>query len=80
VADAGFDLAFPIRVADATRQRDGAVMREHVAIERIERRIVDVRREDAFFQIVEVMCPRAICAGDVGGAWKRASFRLSPAT
>ena len=53
VADAGFDLAFAIGIADATRQRDDAVVREHVAIERIERGIVDVGREDAFFEIVE---------------------------
>src|SRR5262249_57606894 len=53
MADAGFDLAFAIRIADATRQCDGAVVREHVAIEWIERRIVEVRCEDAFFQVVE---------------------------
>ena len=53
VADAGFDFAFPIGVADATRQRDGAVVREHVAIERIERRVVDVGREHALFEVIE---------------------------
>ena len=49
----GFDFAFAIGIADATRQRDHAVVREHVAIERIERRIVDVGREHALFEIVE---------------------------
>src|SRR5688572_7806499 len=53
MADAGFDLAFAIRIADAARQRDDAVVREHVAVERIERGIVDVWGEDAFFEIVE---------------------------
>ena len=53
VADAGFDFALAIGIADAARQRDDAVVREHVAVERIERRIVDVGREDAFFEIVE---------------------------
>ena len=53
VADAGFDFPFPIGIADATRQRDDAVVREDVAIERIERRIVDVRREHALFEIIE---------------------------
>ena len=46
-------LPFAIGIADATRQRDDAVVREHVAIERIERRIVDVGREHALLEIVE---------------------------
>ena len=53
VADAGFDLPLAIGIADAARQRDDAVVREHVAVERIERRVVDVRREHAFAEIVE---------------------------
>ena len=53
VADAGFDLPFAIGIAHAARQRDDAVMREHVAIERIERRIVNIRGEDALAKIVE---------------------------
>ena len=53
VADAGFDFAFAIGIADATRQRDDAVVGEHVAIERIERGVVDVGREHALFQVVE---------------------------
>ena len=53
VADAGFDFPFAIGIADAARQRDDAVVREHVAIERIERGIVDVGREDAFAQVIE---------------------------
>ena len=53
VADAGFDFAFPIGIADAARKRDDAIMREHIAVERIERRVVDVRREDALAQVVE---------------------------
>ena len=53
VADAGFHLAFPIRIADAARQGDRAVMCQHVAVERIQRRIVDIGREHAFAQVVE---------------------------
>ena len=63
VADARFDFPFAIGIADAARQRDDAVMREHVAIERIDRGIVDVRREHAFAQVVELMCPPSICGG-----------------
>src|SRR5262250_799145 len=36
MADAGFDFALTIWVLDATRHGDRAVVREHVAIERIE--------------------------------------------
>ena len=63
MADAGFDLPFAIGIADTAREGDHPVVREHIAIERIQRRVVDVRGEDAFFQIVEVMCPRLICGG-----------------
>jgi hypothetical protein len=51
--DAGFDFPLTIGIADATRQRDDAIVREHIAVERIERRVVDVGGEDAFFEIVE---------------------------
>ena len=57
MADPGVDFAFPIGIANPARQRDRAVVREDVAIERIERRVVDVGGEDAFFQVVEVVCP-----------------------
>ena len=73
LADARFDFALAIRIADATRQRHHAVVREHVAIERIERGIVDVRREHAFFEIVE--------DNDAHGAakpTKRALMQLGP--
>jgi hypothetical protein len=53
VPDARFDFAFAIGIADATRQRDDAIEREHIAAQRIERGIVDVRGEDPFLQIVE---------------------------
>ena len=48
-----WSFAFAVRIADATRQRDDAVVGQHVAIERIEGRIVDVGREHALFQVVE---------------------------
>jgi hypothetical protein len=37
---------------NATRERQDSVVCQHVAIQRIERRVVDVRSEDAFFEIV----------------------------
>ena len=53
VADAGFDFPLPIRIAHATREGHHAVVREHVAVQRIEGRVVDVRRQHAFPEIVE---------------------------
>jgi hypothetical protein len=47
MSDAGFDLAFAIGITVAARERDDAVVREHIAIERIERRVVDVGCKDA---------------------------------
>ena len=58
VADARFDLALAIGIADAARQADHAVVREDVAIQRIQRRLVDIRRQHAFFEIVEDDRPR----------------------
>jgi hypothetical protein len=53
VADAGFDFAFAIGIADAARQGDDAVVGQDVAIERIERRVVDIGCEDSLAEIVE---------------------------
>src|SRR5207244_4595320 len=53
VTDAGLYFPLAIGIADATRERDDVVMGQHVAIERIQRGVVDVRREHAFFEIVE---------------------------
>jgi hypothetical protein len=53
MADAALDLALAIRIAHAAGQRDGAVVREQVAVERIQRRVVDVGLQHAFAEIVE---------------------------
>jgi hypothetical protein len=53
VADGRLDLALAIGVADAAGQRHRAVVGEHIAEERIQGRIVDVRREHAFLEVVE---------------------------
>ncbi len=53
MADAGFDFAFAIGIADAARQADDAVVGEDVAIERIERRIVDIWCQDTLAEVVE---------------------------
>jgi hypothetical protein len=42
MADTGFHLAFSIRILNAARHGDGAVMCQHVAVQRVERWIVDV--------------------------------------
>lgn len=53
VTDTGFDFTFAIRIAHATRQRDHSVVLEHIAIQRIERGIVDVGGEHALAQVVQ---------------------------
>ena len=42
MADGRLHLAFAVGITDATGQRDDAVVRQHVAVERIERGVVDV--------------------------------------
>ena len=53
VADGGLDLALPIGIPDAAGKGDDAVVGEHVAVERIERGVVDVGSEDALLEVVE---------------------------
>ena len=53
VSDARFHLAFAVGIAHSARERDHAVVREHVAVERIECELVDLRREHALLEIVE---------------------------
>jgi hypothetical protein len=47
------DLTFSIGIRDPARQGDDAIMSQHVAVEGIERGIVDVWREHALAQVVE---------------------------
>jgi len=53
MADAGFDLTFSIWVSHPTGHGDHAIVGQQIAIERIERGIVNVRSEHALAQIVE---------------------------
>ena len=53
VADAGFDFAFAIGILNAAGHGHRAVVREHIAIERIQSGIVNVGDEHALAQIVE---------------------------
>ena len=53
VIDAALDLALAIGVPRPTRERDDAVVREQIAVERVQRRVVDVGREHALLQVVE---------------------------
>ena len=53
MADTAFDFAFAIGIVDTARQRDRAVMFQHVAVEGIDGGIVDVGREHAFAEIIQ---------------------------
>jgi hypothetical protein len=53
MANARLDFALPIRVLHATRKGHRTVMLQHVAVQRIERGLVDVGREHAFAEIIE---------------------------
>ncbi len=53
VADPAFDLSFSIRIANPARQRDGAIVRQHVAVQGIESGIVDIGSQHALAEIVE---------------------------
>ncbi len=43
MAYTGFNFAFSIRILNAARHGDGAIMSQHIAIERVQRWIVNVR-------------------------------------
>lgn len=58
VPNARFDFALSIRILNAARHGDGAIVRENVAVQRIQGWIVDVGLEHAFPQIVEHDNPR----------------------
>ena len=51
--DARFDFPFAIRILNAARHGDGTVVCEHVAVQRIERGIVDVGDEHALAQVIQ---------------------------
>jgi hypothetical protein len=53
MSDATFHFPFSIRIRHATRQRDGAVMLQHIPVEGIECGIVNVGDEHALVQIIE---------------------------
>lgn len=47
------DSPLAIRIADAARIGDDAIVREHRRVDRVEGRFIEVRPQDAFFEIVE---------------------------
>lgn len=53
VPDTGLDLSLAVRVADPARNRHRVVVREHVAVQRIERRVVHIGRDHTLSKIVE---------------------------
>ena len=53
VADARFHFPFAIGILGPARQRYHAVVREHIAEQRVDRGIVDVGSRHTFSQVVE---------------------------
>ena len=53
MTDARFNFAFAVGILNAARHGHRAVVRQHVAIKRIQRGIVNIGDEHAFAQIVE---------------------------
>ena len=53
MSDAGLDFAFAIGIFDSARQGDGAVVRQHIAIKRVQLCIEDVGSENTFTKIIE---------------------------
>jgi len=53
MTDAGFHLAFAIRVPHSAWKRSDAVVAQHIVVQRIERGIVNVGREHALTEIIE---------------------------
>src|SRR2546426_8617292 len=53
VPDGRLDFALAIWIPDPTGQRHGAVVGEHIAVQWVERGIVDVRREHALLEVIE---------------------------
>jgi len=53
VSDAAFDLALPVRVSDAAGHGRRAIVGQQIGIDGVLCRIVDVRLENAFTEIIE---------------------------
>ena len=58
MANAGFNLALAIRIAHLAGKRRHSVVRQNIAIQRIQARIIDVGRHYAFTKIVQNRNPR----------------------
>src|SRR5271154_2409821 len=52
MTNAGFHLAFPVRIPDPARHRDSTVVSEHIPVERIQSGIVNIGREYSLFKVV----------------------------
>ncbi len=75
MADRGLDLPLPIGIPPPTRQGDGLVVREHVAVQRVQDRVVDIRGEHAFAQVVDDDEPD-VAAQPTEGLLMQLDFRL----
>jgi hypothetical protein len=53
MTDGGFDFAFAIWILNATGHGDNTVMLQEIAIQRIERGVIEVGKQHALAQVIQ---------------------------
>src|SRR5215469_6605831 len=51
--NSALDFTLSIRITHTARQSNGAVMSQYIAIQRVQRRVINIGREHSFAEVVE---------------------------